>query len=76
MNIKQEFQNHNPKLVYIDHEVVSPGKIGIGFLAIGGGRVLGGVRIYKVEKGEVDWDSPLETVPSWKDIVKTKGRQR
>lgn len=73
MTIKQEFQNHNPSLLYVDHDFVSPSIVGISFLAVGGGRVLGGVRLYNVNNGAIDWANPVKTVESWANIER---RQR
>ena len=73
MKIQQEFQAHNPKLVYVDHKYLDGGKIGISFIALRGSNVLGGVRIYKTVNGQIDWYSKPATVDSWADI---KQRQR
>lgn len=76
MNIKQEFLDHNPNLLYVDHEFITPNMLGVGFLAIGGGRVLGGVRIYQVERGIVEWDNPSTTLASWKEAKLLKDRRQ
>lgn len=73
MTIQQEFQAHNPKLVYVDHKYLDGGKIGISFIALSGSNVLGGVKIYKTINGQIDWYSNPTTVDSWADI---KQRQR
>ena len=63
-----DFQAHNPRLVYIDHKYLDGGKIGISFIAISGSNVLGGVKIYRVVNGEIDWQGPTNIVDSWSNI--------
>lgn len=68
-NIKQEFEQNNPKLVYIDHEMVGNKYLGVGFLFISDqGKVYCGVRAYPVEKGKVLWKEDIHTFNSWKDV--------
>ena len=73
MNVKIEFQKHNHRLVYIDHKYLPDSTIGISFLGLGVGVIIGAVRVYKITNGDIDWKNPIKTVSSWKDI-NTKSR--
>ena len=68
VNIEQEFQSHNSRLLYIDHKDIGKDKIGISFITVCDGRVFGGVRVYRVNKGQIDWNNPITTYNSWADI--------
>lgn len=73
MKIQEEFQEHNPGLVYIDHKYLDGGRVGISFIAIGSCGVMGGVRVYKAFGGKIDWHGKRETFLSWADV---KQKQR
>ena len=81
-NIKREFELNNPKLVYVDHEMVGSDHVGVGFLFISDqGNVYCGVRVYPYENGVVAWKKDIHTFNSWKDVSRkaldnyiTKGR--
>lgn len=66
--IQREFQAHNPMLCYIDHRYIGNRQIGISFIAIASSNVMGGVRIYNIVDGNIDWKNPVNTVDSWANL--------
>jgi len=66
--LQREFQAHNPRLCYIDHRYIGNRQVGISFIALVGSSVMGGVRIYNIVDGNIDWKNPGKTYDSWSNI--------
>ena len=68
MNIQQEFSCNYPQLVYIEHRYLENNQIGVSFLHIYNSNVYGGVRVFNIKDGSVQWKTPLATYKSWADV--------
>ena len=68
IDVQKEFQQHNSRLLYIDHKYIGQDKIGVSFITVCDGRIFGGVRLYKIVKGQIDWEHPITTYNSWANI--------
>lgn len=66
--IKYEFRCHYPQLVYVEHRYLDNAQIGVSFIHVHDGRVFGGVRVFNMKDGDVQWKSPVNTYMSWADV--------
>lgn len=68
MNIQQEFSCNYPQLVYVDHKYLENSQIGVSFVHVYDGRVFGGVKIFDIKDGNIQWGKVIKTYQSWADI--------
>ena len=68
MSIQQEFSCNYPQLVYIEHRYLENSQIGVSFLHIYDSAVYGGVKVFNIKNGNVQWKMPVRTYQSWADI--------
>ena len=68
MNIQQEFSCNYPQLVYIDHKYLEGSKIGVSYVYLHDRCVAGGVRIFDIKDGQIQWAKPIQTLSSWADV--------
>lgn len=68
MTIQQEFSCNYPRLVYIEHRYLENSQIGVSFVIIRPYILGGGVRIFNIKNGSVQWKTPVATYKSWADV--------
>lgn len=68
MNIQQEFSCNYPQLVYIEHKFLENSQIGVSFVYLHDRCVGGGVKVFNIKDGHVQWKNAIATYQSWKDI--------
>ena len=68
MNIQQEFSCNYPQLIYIEHRYLENAQIGVSFLSMRPNYVGGGVKIFNIKNGSVQWKTPVRTYQSWADV--------
>lgn len=74
MTIKQEFQENNPSLTYVNHELITPSLLGVGFVCVRGPRSFAGVRLYPIKDGKIQWNSSSGVLDSWADLKDRRQR--
>ena len=68
MNIQQEFSCNYPQLVYVEHRYLDTTQIGVSYVYMWGGAVCGGVRVFNIKNGNVQWKAPVATYKTWTDV--------
>lgn len=73
MSIEQEFNCNYPQLLYIEHKYLEDSQIGVSYVYMWHGVVYGGVRVFNIKDGHVQWKVPIATYKTWTDV---KQKQR
>lgn len=73
MNIQQEFSCNYPNLVYIEHKYLENSQIGIAYAFMYDRCIAGGVKVFNIKDGRVQWKNAVRTCCSWAE-VKSKVR--
>lgn len=68
MNIQQEFSCNYPQLVYIEHKYLENRQIGVSYVYLHDRCVGGGVKVFDIKDGRVQWKTPVKTYQSWADV--------
>lgn len=73
MNIQQEFSCNYPQLVYIDHKYLENSQIGVSYVYLHDRCVAGGIKVFDIKDGRVQWKNVVKTYHSWNEV---KGKIR
>lgn len=68
MNIKQEFSCNYPQLVYIEHRYLDNAQIGVSYVYQLDRCIGGGVKVFDIKDGHVQWKNAVKTCKSWADV--------
>ena len=68
MNIQYEFSCNYPQLVYVEHRYLENNQIGVSFVIIRPGILGGGIKVFNIKDGHVQWKVPVATYKTWTDI--------
>lgn len=68
MNIQQEFSCNYPQLVYIDHKYLENNQIGVSYVYLHDRVVAGGIKVFYIKDGNIQWGKVIQTYQSWADV--------